>query len=73
MRLIILFLLLSLWEKNSGTLTLVGETEYNTHDNQTGSFAVTTTDASGNITLNITGTGVGNNKIVSKVSLIKVL
>jgi hypothetical protein len=59
------------WSKASGTLVKAGDTEDNTHDNVAGSWAVTSSDVSGTITINWTGIGVNNSKIAAYAKIIK--
>lgn len=59
------------WSKASGTLVKAGDTEANTHDGVAGSWAVTSSDVSGSITINWTGTGVNNSKIAAFAKIVK--
>lgn len=59
------------WTKASGTLAKAGDNQLVTNDNMTGSWALSTSDSSGNISLVFTGTGVANTEISFSTRIIK--
>lgn len=59
------------WTKASGTLAKVGDNQLVTNDNMTGSWALSTSDSSGSISLTFTGSGVANTEISLVTRIIK--
>jgi len=59
------------WTKASGTLAKAGDNQLVTNDNMSGSWALSTSDSSGAISLTFTGTGVANTEISLVTRIIK--